>query len=62
MATHFQKDQRVRVGNPTARHGHMRGQVGRVLERGKGGTCWVRFLGGKALFHESELEPTPNQA
>lgn len=62
MAALFQKDQRVRVGNPTPRHGHMVGQVGRVVERGKGGTCWVRFLGGKALFHDSELEPAPSQA
>ena len=60
MAGMFEKGQRVRVANPTARHQHTRGLVGRVLEPGKGGTWRVAFLGGKALFHESELEPAPS--
>jgi len=60
MAGTFEKGQRVRVANPIARHQHTRGLVGRVLERGKAGTWRVTFLGGKAWFHESELELAPS--
>lgn len=56
MGDQMTSEAMVRVANPTARHRHTLGWEGRLAAKAKGGCWWVVFLGGKGLFHASELE------
>lgn len=69
MAGEFTTGAQVRVANPTERHKHLKGWMGRLgkpsrgprvpgqRSSGKEGSFWwVKFIGGEKLFRRGELE------